>query len=78
VPSAAVRLGHWLGLVLAGVVAAAAAVGLAWWLEGDFPATVESGDVTLVLAGMAALAALLYGFCRAAASLVARLVTKPD
>ncbi len=66
------RLAHWAGLTLCAPIVALGALVTYWWLGDEFPPTFEGRDLVFVLAGLAALAALVYGFCRAIAWALSR------
>ena len=57
------RIAHWAGIALALPVLAAAALGLALWLDG-LPPTFTAADGILVLAALGLMAAAAYGLCR--------------
>ena len=69
------RLAHWAGLALCAPILALGALVTFWWLGDEFPQTFEGQDFVLVLMGLAALAALVYGFCRAVAWALSRVTS---
>jgi hypothetical protein len=57
------RIAHWTGIALTLPVLAAAALGIALWLDG-LPPTFTAADGILVLGGLGLAATAAYGICR--------------